>query len=133
DARRIAAAGHPVVCEVVTNVVWSLSEQALGRPGHTAAILDRLYDPRRGRFADDVRGAVRPTRPADRPLTWDTLAPLALPDLPDEIGHRLVDQVLLHPRFADGVPLASVALDDPAHSSQETFWGRRRHWRGPSW
>ena len=40
---------------------------------------------------------------------------------------------LLTARFWDGVPLPSVALDDPAHTSQETFWGLRRIWRGPSW
>jgi hypothetical protein len=133
DARRAAAAGRPVVCEVMTNVAWALSEQALGRPSPTPALLERLYDPRRGRFADDVRNAVRPTPPARRPLTWDTLAPLALPDLPDAIAQRLVDEVLRAPRFADGVPLPSVALDDPAHTSRETWWGRHRHWRGPSW
>jgi hypothetical protein len=31
------------------------------------------------------------------------------------------------------VPLPAVALDDPAYSSRETWWGRHRHWRGPSW
>jgi hypothetical protein len=133
DARRIAAAGKPVVCEVLTNVAWSLSEQALGRPSLTPALIERLYDPRRGRFADDVRHARRPTPPAQRPVTWDTLAPLALPDLPDAIAQRLVDEVLRAPRFAGGVPLPAVALDDPAHSSRETWWGRHRHWRGPSW
>jgi hypothetical protein len=133
DARRVAAAGHPVVCEVVTNVIWSLSEQAVGRPSPTPALLERLWDARAGRFHDDVRGAARPTPGPERPVTWDTLAPLALPDLPDEIGHRLVEEVLLAPRFADGIPLPAVALDDPTHSSRETWWGRHRHWRGPSW
>lgn len=133
DARAVRAAGHPVVCEVVTNVGWSLSEQALGRPSPTPALVERLWDERLGRFADDVRGATRPTPPSERPLTWDTLAPLALPDLPDEIAERLVEEVLLAPRFSDGVPLPAVALDDPAHSSRETWWGRHRHWRGPSW
>jgi hypothetical protein len=133
DARRVAAAGRPVVCEVLTNVAWSLSEQALGHPSPTPALIERLYDPARGRFADDVRGARRPTAPAARPVTWDTLAPLALPDLPDAIAQRLVDEVLRAPRFADGVPLPAVALDDPTHSSRETWWGRHRHWRGPSW
>jgi hypothetical protein len=133
DVRRVAAAGRPVVCEVMTNVAWSLAEQALGRPSPTPALIERLYDPGRGRFADDVRHAVRPTAPADRPATWDTLAPLALPDLPDAIAQRLVDEVLRAPRFADGVPLPAVALDDPTHTSRETWWGRHRHWRGPSW
>jgi hypothetical protein len=136
DARRVAAAGHPVVCEVLTNVAWSLSEQALGRPSPTPALIDRLWDERAGRFFDDVRGAAHPTPGPRRPVTWDTLAPLALPDLPPAIGHRLVDEVLLGAGgvgFIDGVPLPAVALDDPAHSSRETWWGRHRHWRGPSW
>lgn len=133
DARRIAAAGHPVCCEVLTNVIWSLAEQAMGRPGCTQAILEQLYDPRTGRFHDRVRGAVTPTAPARRPSTWDVLSPLALPDLPEAIGRRLVEEVLMDPSFADGVPLAAVALDDPTHSSRETWWGRHRHWRGPSW
>jgi hypothetical protein len=133
DARRIRAAGHPVVCEVLTNVVWSLSEQALGRPSPTPALVDRLWDARRGRFADDVVGAVRPTPPEARPRTWDTLAPLALPDLPDAIAQRLVDEVLRAPGFAHAIPLPAVALDDPSYTSRETWWGRHRHWRGPSW
>lgn len=133
DARRITAAGHPLVCEVLTNVAWALSEQALGRPSPTPALVERLWDTRRGRFADRVRNPPRLVPPERRPATWDTLAPLALPDLPDAIAQRLVDEVLRAPRFADGVPLPSVALDDPTHSSRETWWGRHRHWRGPSW
>jgi glycogen debranching enzyme len=31
------------------------------------------------------------------------------------------------------VPLPSVAIDDPCYSDRETWWGRHRHWRGPSW
>lgn len=133
DARRIRAAGRPLVCEVLTNVVWSLSEQALGHPSLTPALVERLWDDRRGRFADDVVNAVRPTPPHARPRTWDTLAPLALPDLPDAIAQRLVDKVLRAPGFADAVPLPAVALDDPHYTSRETWWGRHRHWRGPSW
>jgi hypothetical protein len=124
DARRI----RPVVCEVVTNVAWSLSEQALGRP--SPALVQRLWNPRLGRFLDDVRGA----RPRPRVVdTWDTLAPLALPDLPQEIAERLINEVLRAPRYSGGVPLPAVALDDPLHSDRETWWGRHRHWRGPSW
>jgi hypothetical protein len=133
DARRIQAAGRPVVCEVLTNVVWALSEQALGRPSLTGALIDRLWDDRAGRFYDDVRSAVHPLAGPRRPVTWDSLAALALPDLPDAIADRLIAELLLAPRFADGVPLPAVALDDPTHSSRETWWGRHRHWRGPSW
>src|SRR4051794_14529088 len=66
DARRIAALGGAVVCEVVTNVIWSLSEQALGRPSHTPAILERMWHERDGLFADDARNAKRPTPVAER-------------------------------------------------------------------
>lgn len=134
DARRIAADGRPVVCEVVTNVLWSLSEQALGNPSPTPELVERLWNNEVGRFVDDVRSPVHRIGVAEIPLTWDTLAPLALPDLPEDIGHRLVQEVLLRSdRYWDGVPLPSVALDDPTHTSQEYFWGRRRIWRGPSW
>lgn len=133
DARAIDAAGYPVVCEVVTNVMWSLSQQALGRPSPTPAIVERLYDERLGRFLDVARNPVREVPGERRPRTWDTLAPLALPDLPEAIGRRLVEETLLSPGFWSGVPLPAVALDDPSYSGRERWWGRHRHWRGPSW
>jgi Mannosylglycerate hydrolase MGH1-like glycoside hydrolase domain len=133
DARHIAADGRPVLCEVLSNVMWSLAERALGRPSPTPALVARLWDERSGRFLDEARHARRPLPPERVPFTWDTLAPLALPDLPEEIGRRLVEEVLLTPRFHDGVPLPSVALDDPAYSPRDHYWGLRRYWRGPSW
>jgi hypothetical protein len=133
DARRIAADGRPVVCEVLTNVMWSLSRQALGEASATPALVDRLWDESAGRFLDDARHARTALAPARVPFTWDTLAPLALPDLPEEIGRRLVEETLLSERFRPGVPLPSVALDDPAHSDRDHYWGLRRYWRGPSW
>lgn len=134
DARRIAADDRPVVCEVVTNVFWSLAEQAMGRPSPTPAIVERLWHDDLGRFLDDVRSPVRDIAAVDIPFTWDTLAPLALPDLPDDIAHRLIEETLFAPgKFWDAVPLPSVALDDPAHTSRDHYWGLRRYWRGPSW
>lgn len=135
DARRVDAARRPVVCEVLTNVAHCLSEIALGRPSLTPQLVARLWDDDAGRFFDDVRHARQPTPGPARPRTWDTLAPLALPDLPEEIGRRLVDEVLQSPGFRDAVPLPAVALDDPAHTSRQVFGPlrRHRHWRGPSW
>ena len=93
EARRT----RPVVCEVMTNVAWSLSEQALGRPSPTPVLVERLWHPRLGRFLDEVRGG----RPRPRLVdTWDTLAPLALPDLPREIAEQLVERVLRAPGYA---------------------------------
>ena len=118
------------MCEVVTNVMWSLSEQALGRPSKTPALVERLWDERSGRFLDAAARSAPRKRLVD---TWDTLAPLALPDLPDAIAQRLVEHVLRSPGYAGGVPLPAVAIDDPCYSDRETWWGRHRHWRGPSW
>jgi hypothetical protein len=94
DARRIRAAGGPVVCEVITNVLWSLSLQALGRPSVTGALVERLWDEQRGLFIDEAGPA------GGRPgvSTIASLAPLALPDLPQEIGRRLVEEHLLDNR-----------------------------------
>ena len=114
----------------MTNVAWSLGEQALGHPSPTPALVERLWDPDAGRFLDAVRGG----RPRPRIIdTWDTLAPLALPDLPREIAEQLVERVLRTPGYGEAVPLPAVAIDDPAYSDRETWWGRHRHWRGPSW
>jgi hypothetical protein len=134
DLRRVAATGGPVLCEVLTNVMWSLARQAAGEPSVTPALVDRLWHEGTGRFLDEPRGAVhRPLPPEAVPFTWDTLAPLALPDLPEAIGRRLVEETLLSERFWSGIPLPSVALDDPAFSARDHFWGLRRYWRGPSW
>jgi hypothetical protein len=135
DARRIAADGGPVVCEVVTNVLWGLSRLAAGEPSVTPALVDRLWHEDVGRFADEARGkVVRELAPAERPLCWDTLAPLALPDLPEAIGRRLVEETLLDPaKFWDCVPLPSVSLSDPSFTTRDQFRGLRRYWRGPSW
>jgi hypothetical protein len=67
------------------------------------------------------------------PLTWTALSPLALPDLPKEIGHRLVEYPFDERRFWTVVPAPSVALDEPAFSLREHFDGLRRYWRGPTW
>jgi len=130
DIERVRAAGGPVVCAVLPNVMHGLSELALGRPSITPALIDRLYD--------DHIGAFRPraSPPARRqlPFCWDALSPLALPDLPEEIGRRLVEEHLLEPkRFWLPVPPPSVAADEPAFSRRDRFLGLRRYWRGPTW
>jgi Mannosylglycerate hydrolase MGH1-like glycoside hydrolase domain len=131
DLRRIAAAGGPVCCEVMTNVLQSLSLVALGRPSLTETIVLRMYDPDTGLFWPMVR-----PQPAARPaLTWTALAPLALPDLPDAIGRRLVEEHLLDPeRFWLPVPPPSVAATERAFSPDvHRVPAFRRIWRGPTW
>ena len=130
DLRRILADGGPVCCEVVTNVLHALSAMALGRPSLTGAIVERLYDERAGLF----RPLARPHAPRQHAVTWAALAPLALPDLPQEIGRRLVEEHLLDTRaFWLALPPPSVAADDPAFSTRDTRLGIRRYWRGPTW
>ena len=129
DIRAVREAGGPVVCEVLTNVLYSLSQLALGRRSVTAALVERLYDERSGVFLPRAW----PACDERIPLTWSALAPLALPDLPPEIGRRLVDEQLLSERFWTAVAPPSVATDEPSFSLREHMLGVRRYWRGPTW
>ncbi|MBO0769612.1 MAG: hypothetical protein J2O48_13095, partial [Solirubrobacterales bacterium] len=121
NARAIAAAGHPVLCEVTTNVLYNLSRLALGRPSLTQALIDRCWDERRGLFLS-TPGA---------PATCAALAPLALPDLPEEIGRRMVEEHVLG-AFNLPAGLPSVAADEPSFTTHETL-PLHRYWRGPVW
>ncbi len=52
-------------------------------------------------------------------LTWAALAPLALPDLPEEIGRRLVEEHLLSAReFLTPVAPPSVAASEPSYRAR---------------
>jgi hypothetical protein len=130
DARRVRNAGGPVLCEVVTNVLWGLSRLAMGEPSITPALVDRLWDERRGLFLDEAQpGTLRPAIE-----TWAALSPLALPDLPEEIGRRLIEQHLLD-RTRFWLPVAPPSVS-AAERSFEPGAGRgwvRRYWRGPTW
>jgi hypothetical protein len=131
DLRRIVAAGGPVACEVATNVLHNLSRLALGRPSITPTMIERMYDSETGLFWPLARPY--PSRPI--PLTWTALSPLALPDLPDAIGRRLVDRYLLDPdHFWLAVPPPSVSASDPSFTLDDTgIFGLKRYWRGPAW
>jgi hypothetical protein len=130
DARRIRDRGGPVLCETVVNTLWSLSLQALGRPSATPALVERLWDERRGLFLDEAMPGAR--RPGV--VTWSSLAPLALPDLPEEIGRRLVEQHLLNPaEFLTAVAPPSVAASEPSYEPDGGRGPIRRYWRGPTW
>jgi hypothetical protein len=134
DVRRIAAAGGPLVCGVATNVLHNLSRLALGRPSLTPRIVERLYDERRGLFLQLTRDRAGTAHAATPAVTWAALAPLALPDLPEAIGRRLVEEHLLNPaEFWLPVPPPSVAANDPHFSRRDRFMFLRRYWRGPTW
>ena len=130
DARAVLAAGGPVLCEVVVNVLWGLSLLALGRPSITPALVDRLWDEKRGLFLDEAKPSG--LRPAVE--TWAALAPLALPDLPQAIGRRLVEEHLLdEKRFWLEFPPPSVAATEPTFEPGTSGGLLRRYWRGPTW
>ncbi len=130
DARRVRERGGPVLCETLVNTLWSLSLQALGRPSVTPALVDRLWDERRGLFVDRAEpGGIRPD-----PITWTALAPLALPDLPEAIGRRLVEEHLLNENeFLTPVATPSVAASEPSYEPGGHRGPLRRYWRGPTW
>jgi hypothetical protein len=130
DARRIRDRGGPVLCETLVNTLWSLSLQAHGRPSATPALVDRLWDERRGLFVDEAQpGALRP-----QAVTWASLAPLALPDLPAQIGRRLVEEHLLsESEFLTAVAPPSVAVSEPSYEPDGGHGLLRRYWRGPTW
>jgi hypothetical protein len=130
DARRIRDAGGSVLCEPLVNTFWSLSLQATGQPSATPALVDRLWDERRGLFLDEAQpGGLRP-----QTLTWASLAPLALPDLPEEIGRRLVEEHLLNEReFLTPVAPPSVAVGERGYEPDGGRGPIRRYWRGPTW
>jgi hypothetical protein len=134
DAGRVAAAGGPVVCGTATNVLYCLSRLALGRASLTERIVERCYDERRALFHQLVRRPGRRRTERHPVVTWAALSPLALPDLPEEIGRQLVERHLLNPRrFWLPVPPPSVAADDPRFSRSDRFVFLRRYWRGPTW
>ena len=129
DARRLRDAGEPVLCEVLANTLWSLSLQALGRPSATPALVARLWDERRGLFFDEAQPGGRIAV-----KTWASLAPLALPDLPEEIGRRLVEEHLLdESEFWTPVAPPSVAADERGYQPDGGRSPIRRYWRGPTW
>jgi len=130
DARRLRERGLPLLCETLVNTMWSLSLQALGRPSATPALVERLWDERRGVFVDEAGpGGLRPDV-----LTWTAFAPLALPDLPEAIGRRLVEEHLLNEReFLTPVAPPSVAASEPSYEPGGDHGPIRRYWRGPTW
>jgi glycogen debranching enzyme len=130
DARRVRDARGLVLCEVVPNVLWGLARLALGEPSITPALIDRLWEEELGLFVDQAEpGGARP-----RVETWAALAPLALPDLPEAIGRRMVEEHLLDPkRFWLPIAPPSVSAAEPSFEPGRARGLVRRYWRGPTW
>lgn len=138
DLARIVRAGGPVCCEVVTNVLYSLSRSALGLGSLTDVMIERMYDRGRGLFLPIARYGRAADELQQRPsaATIAALAPLALPDLPEEIGHRLVAHLLDDRMFQTPVGPPSVSIGERSFARRDRALGGRapaRYWRGPTW
>jgi len=137
DLGRIMGAGGPACCEVLTNVLYSLSRSALGLGSLTEVIVERLYDPALGLFLPIARhGGVQAAEQRPAVATIAALTPLALPDLPEEIGHRLVAHLLDERTFNTPVAPPSVSIAEPTFSRRDRALrgrGPARYWRGPTW
>ncbi len=119
-----------MLCEALVNTLWSLSLQALGGPRRR-----RPWSNGSGTSAAGSSSTGRsPAAPGPAATTWAALAPLALPDLPEEIGRRLVEEHLLNEReFLTPVAPPSVAASEPSYEPGGSRGPLRRYWRGPTW
>ncbi|GAC1318605.1 MAG: trehalase family glycosidase [Thermoleophilaceae bacterium] len=140
--RAVAERHSEHVEDVLVNVFYALSLRALSRllgerPGDgiylerarmtERALLERCHDEQTGLFFD----LAGPGERLQRVSTWSSLAPLALPDMPEPIRRRLVEEHLLDPRrYAAPTGIPSVALEEPSFRPGFDHW---RCWRGPSW
>jgi hypothetical protein len=136
-ARTRAAGGFNVACPLV-NASWALGHLGLAALGHPGA-RERAREITQAMVAflwDDGAGIFRTTLPDGTHLpcdVWQGIAPIALPDLPDDIAQRLLDEWILSPdRFDPPHPVPSVSLSDPLFMRGD---GRvvPQYWRGPSW
>jgi hypothetical protein len=136
-SRAIIASSEEHVEDVLVNVAYALSLRAMAkmtgdrmwssRADRTvAALLERCWDPDAGLFWDLAGNAEERVRVA----TWSSLAPLALPELPDEVAARLVEHLADDRTFRAPFGIPSVARNEPSFHPRFHLW---RCWRGPSW
>jgi neutral trehalase len=127
--------------DVLVNVFYALSLRSLSRLiGEGAdgeylgrarkaerALLELCYDESSGLFFDVAF-------PGERHIdisTWSSLAPLALPSMPEDVRRRLVEEHLLDSRrYGARVGIPSVSMEEPTFRPGFDRW---RCWRGPSW
>lgn len=138
DSRAIIARYDEHVEDVLVNVFYALALRALARltddqayrrraERTEQALLDLCWDERRGLFWDLAGRGHAPLRVS----TWSSLAPLALPSLPEPIARRLIEEQLLDPRrYRSPFGIPSVSMEEP---SFRAGWHLFRCWRGPAW
>lgn len=141
QASHISESGDQHVEDVLVNVAFVLGAQALARMRGengagpwtraarrtTEALLARSWDEQDALFHDLAARSERPLRVS----TWSSLAPVALPGIPEEVRRRVIETHLLHPgryRAPTGIP--SVSMEEPSFKPRFDLW---RTWRGPAW
>lgn len=137
-APTIIATSELHVEDVLVTTAYALSLHAMARMTGDAAwaararrtedaLMERCWDPRAGLFWDLAGRREKPVHLS----TWASLAPLALPGIPEDVRRRLVEEQLLHPRrYRARVGIPSVAMEEPSFNPRFDRW---RCWRGPSW
>jgi glycogen debranching enzyme len=138
DSRTIIERYDEHVEDVLVNTLYALALRSLARLSGErlweeraarteSALLELCWDERSGLFWDLAGRDNRPLRTS----TWSSLAPLALPSLPEPIGRRLVEEHLLDPRrYAAPFGIPSVSMEEGAFRAG---WHLFRCWRGPAW
>jgi hypothetical protein len=120
DSRAIIARYDEHVEDVMVNVFYALALRALARLTGEAsyrerairteqALVELCWDDERGLFWDLAGSEHTPLRVS----TWSSLAPLALPSLPEPIARRLIEEHLLHPRrYRAPYGIPSVSMEE---------------------
>lgn len=137
DSRAIIARYDEHVEDVLVNVFYALALRALARLTgddtyrHRAArteraLIEYCWDEEHALFWDLAGRNHTPLQVS----TWSSLAPLALPTLPQAMARRWIEEHILNPRryrAAYGVP--SVSMEE---ESFRAGWHLFRCWRGPT-
>jgi hypothetical protein len=137
-APTIIARSELHVEDALVNTAYALSLHAMARmtgddawarraARTEAALMERCWDPHVGLVWDLAGRREKQVHLS----TWASLAPLALPGIPEDAKRRLVEEHLLHPRrYRAAVGIPSVAMEEPSFNPRFDRW---RCWRGPSW
>ena len=124
-------------------MLWCLARLANGEPSITPALVDRLWDERRGLFLDLARGTMairaRP-RPSD-PTTGSRSRPgrpsprSRSPTCPRRSGTGWSASISwIEKRYWTPVPPPSVSAEEDSFEPRDwQNWLVRRYWRGPTW
>jgi glycogen debranching enzyme len=138
DSRAIIARYDEHIEDVPVDVFYALALRALARlTGDDSyaeraarterALIELCWGEERGLFWHLAGSDHTPPRVS----TWSSLAPLAMPSLPETIARRLIEEHLLHPRrYRAPFGIPSVSMEERSFQAGRHLF---RCWRGPAW